>query len=338
MNFKHYAAALALCLGLASCSSTTEEAPQSDSKEEAPAAAAPADPSSFPEVVAQVNDVEITKTQLLSRVRDVQSQVGNSIETGSIDFYRKVLDEMVGAELLYQSSHERKLSVGEAELNQQLDGIRSRFPNPEAFEQALQSEGLTLSELRGRMERDLSIQNLVQASIAPNVQVSEDAKRRYYDENPEQMREPDRLRLSHILKRVGPDATGASRDQALGVIEDLLEQARGGADFAALARAHSEDPGSAANGGEMVVARGETVPPFEAAAFALEPGGLSPVVETQFGYHIIKLSEKMKGALVPYEQVQMRIGEFLFQREMQEEVEREVAKLREGATVEIFIG
>jgi peptidyl-prolyl cis-trans isomerase C len=328
---------LFLCfLFAAACSSPPEEA--KDSTPEAPVSPAPADPRSFPDVVARVNEVDITKSELLGRASDVQSQGGGAVETSSIDFYRKVLDEMVGAELLYQSSRERKLSVPEAELNQQMDGVRSQFPTPEAFQQALQAEGMTLEELRGRMERDLSIRNLIQTELVPNVQVSDDAKRRYYDENPEQMREPDRLRLSHILKRVAPDATGESREASRSAIEKILEDARGGADFAALARAHSEDPGSAPNGGELVVARGETVPPFEAAAFALEPGGLSPVVETQFGFHIIKLTERMRGTLVPYEQVQAQIGEFLRQQGMQKEVESAVSKLRESARVEIFIG
>jgi parvulin-like peptidyl-prolyl isomerase len=78
----------------------------------------------------------------------------------------------------------------------------------------------------------------------------------------------------------------------------------------ALAREHSEDPGSGANGGELTIAPGETVPEFEQAAYALAPGGISPVIETQFGFHVIELQEKIAGQLAPYEQVQPRIQQF----------------------------
>ena len=121
------------------------------------------------------------------------------------------------------------------------------------------------------------------------------------------------------------------------MIADLLDQAREGADFAALAREHSEDPGSAANGGELTVSRGETVPPFEQAAFALEPGGVSPVVETQFGFHIIKLSEKIEGQPIPYEQMEAGIEQYLTQQGVQEEIESTVESLKAAGTVELFL-
>ena len=110
----------------------------------------------------------------------------------------------------------------------------------------------------------------------------------------------------------------------LTAIEGILEEAKSGADFAALAREHSEDPGSAPNGGELTVKRGQTVPPFEQAAFALEPGGLSSVVETQFGYHIIKLSEKIEGQLMSFEEVRPRIEQHLKQQAIQEGVDQKV--------------
>ena len=320
----------------ASCSSKPEGT-ETPPREEESAPEERVDPQTFPDVVARVNEAEITKAQLLERVERVAAQPGGA-PSSTLAFYRRVLDELVGNELLYQASHDRELGPTDDEVERELATIRSRFPDPGALEQALASEGLTLPDVRSRLERDMSIQNLIQREFVSKVEVTEDAKRRFYDENPGEMRQPDRLRLSHILKRVTPDATGESREAARAQIEKLLGEARGGADFAALARQHSEDPGSAPNGGELVVARGETVPEFEQDAFALEPGGVSPVVETQFGFHIIKLTQKIPGALVPYDQVQERIGEFLRQRTLQERVQSEIQRLREGARVELFIG
>lgn len=324
--------------------------PSSEEKEGEPAAAAqpdagnveaeaspPADAASFPDVVATVNGTEIHKQELLDRVARIESQSRGAIETTSLDFYRQVLDDLVGSELLYQSSKEKGLAASSGDVDQQMSMLRSRIPDKAAFEQALAAEGLTEDGLRQQMERDMSIQKLIEESLAPRVQVSEDEKRRFYDDNSEQMRSPDRLRVSHILKRVEPGASPESRAAARTAIEALLAKAQSGADFAALARENSDDAGSASSGGEMVISRGQTVPPFEEAAFALEPGGLSPVVETQFGFHIIKLSERMAGELVPYEQVKPRIEDYLKQQALQGEVQREVDALRSGANVEVFI-
>jgi peptidyl-prolyl cis-trans isomerase C len=300
-------------------------------------ASPPADPASFPEVVATVNGTEIHKKELLDRVATIESQSRGGIETSSLTFYRRVLDDLVGTELLYQSSKAKGLSASSGDVDQQMSMLRSRMADPAAFEQALAAEGLTEERLRHQMERDMSIQKLIEQSLAPRVEVSEDEKRRFYDDNNAQMRQPDRLRVSHILKRVEPGASPESRAAARAAIEALLEEAQSGADFATLARENSEDPGSASSGGEMVIARGQTVPPFEEAAFALEPGGLSPVVETQFGFHIIKLSERMAGELVPYEQVESRIEDFLKQQGLRGEVDQEVESLRTSASVEILI-
>ncbi len=245
---------------------------------------------------------------------------------------------MVGAELLYQSSVEKHLVAASGDVEKQLDTFRSRFPTPQAFDQALAAQGMTIDGLKKQIQRDMSIQKLIETDITPKITVTEEAKRKFYDANSQKMRQPDRLRLSHILKRVSPDATPETKAAARREIDALLEQAKGGADFGALAREHSEDPGSAPQGGELVVGRGETVPPFEEAAFALQPGGLSPVVETQFGFHIIKLLEKIDGQLVPYDQVSGKIEEYLKQQGLQEQIQSAVEALKGKAKVEIFIG
>jgi peptidyl-prolyl cis-trans isomerase C len=183
----------------------------------------------------------------------------------------------------------------------------------------------------------MSIQKLIERDIVPKVSVTEEAARKFYEENSAEMRQPDRLRVRHILKRVAPDATPEAREAARAAIEKIRQQAKGGSDFGALAREHSEDPGSAGNGGELTIAAGETVPAFEEAAFALQPGGLSPVVETEYGFHVIELKEKIAGQMVPFEQVQPRIQQFLEQQGVQEQIESTVESLKKNGAVEVLI-
>jgi peptidyl-prolyl cis-trans isomerase D len=133
--------------------------------------------------------------------------------------------------------------------------------------------------------------------------------RRMYSQNLDSFRTPERVKVRHILlKTEGKPASEEPAIKAKG--EDLLKQIRGGADFAALAKKNSEDPGSAANGGEYPgwVTRGQTVPEFEKAAFSLKPGQTSDLVKTQYGYHIIQVLQHEDARLRPFEEAKSELA------------------------------
>lgn len=328
-----------LALSLSACAPKAEEAETATgepaTEEKAEKVEQPADTSKFPEVAARVNGTGIATKELLERADAMAAQ--GSAEVRSLEFYRRVLDDLIGAELLFQQSRERKLAATAEEVNRQLEAMRGGFPDPAQFDQAMASRGLTIDLLRGQVEKNMSIQKLIESDIVPKVSVAEEAVRKFYDENSDEMRQPERLRVRHILKQVAPDSPPEVREAARAALEKIREQATSGTDFAALAREHSEDPGSAANGGELTISPGETVPEFEQAAYALAPGGISPVIETQFGFHVIELQEKIAGQLVPYEQVQPRIQQFLQQRGVQEQIQGAVEILKKSAEVEVLI-
>ena len=115
-----------------------------------------------------------------------------------------------------------------------------------------------------------------------------------------------------------------------------MKRARAGEDFSKLAKEYSEDPGSKDKGGEYIFPRGQMVPEFEAAAFALGTNQVSDVVTTQFGYHVIKLSEKFPAAKVDFDKSASHIRDFLTQKKLQKEIPTYMAKLRKEANVEIL--
>ena len=132
--------------------------------------------------------------------------------------------------------------------------------------------------------------------------------RRMYSQNLDSFRTPERVKVRHILlKTEGKPASEEPKIKAQA--EDLLKQIRGGADFAALAKKYSEDPGSAANGGEYpsFVTRGQTVPEFEKAAFSLKQGQTSDLVRTQYGYHIIQVLQHEDARLRPFEEAKSEL-------------------------------
>lgn len=123
---------------------------------------------------------------------------------------------------------------------------------------------------------------------------------------------PEQVRARHILVKVPPDADADAKSAARKQAEDLLAQVKAGGDFAALAKEHSGDPGSAAKGGDLgLFGRGRMTPAFEDAAFALQAGGLSDVVETPFGFHIIKVEEHQSASVKPLDAVRDQIADTL---------------------------
>ena len=131
---------------------------------------------------------------------------------------------------------------------------------------------------------------------------------RAYNDNIEQYSTPEQVRASHILLKTEGKDDAAVKAKA----EDLLKQAKAGADFAELAKKYSEDEASAKNGGDLdYFGRGRMVPEFDAVAFTLQPGQISDLVKTQFGYHIIKLTDKKPGTTRTLAEVRQQLTDQL---------------------------
>jgi len=298
----------------------------------------PPDPDSFPEIVARVNESSIRKQSFLARAASVQSDMGLPEGDLPLQIYRTILNEMVDMELLFQASQDRNFGPDPDEVETQYQALVARFPSEEAFLSQLSSQATTSQQFKELMYRDMSVQRLVKGELEPRVSIDEQAKLGFYDENRSKMEQPEQLRLGHILIRLEPGASSQERESAHVKIGELLVRVlQEGNDFAELARQFSEDSGTREEGGEMLIKRGQTVPAFEQAAFDLEPGGVSEIVETQFGFHIIKLYEKVPGRVASYEEVESMIQELLEQRQLQEVIKAEIEGLRQEASVEVFI-
>jgi len=328
------------CVCALSCSGQ-EEPTAAALLEPGAAAAAPqaaVDLASMPDVVAKVNQTEIKKDDLIARAEMIQGQLPGGAARDTIDFYRRVLDDLITSELLYQSSVAKGYIPTDAQVNEQLAAVQSQFPDKAQFEQSLQAQGLTEEKLREILTRSLGVQQLVETDLTAGIEITPDQTQAYYQNNLDRMRRPEQVRLSHILVSADENATPEQRELAKKKIEDVRARAIAGEDFATLARENSDDPGSKANGGELPwLTRGDTVPPFEAAAFALTPGEISDVVETRYGYHVIKLAERKEGEAVSFEEAEPKIEKLLRDTEVQQRLRGAIETLKASGDVQIFI-
>ena len=295
-------------------------------------------PAQLPEVVARVNGEAVPKADLERMLRNMEVRVGQPIPADRRDeIVRRAVDQLVTFALLTQESRARHNQVDEKEVDTRITQLRARFPNEEAFNKALAQRGATVEQLKQDARNELYISKLMDAELANEPPVTDQAARAFYDQNPDKFKQDESIRASHILIRVDEKADAATRQKARAEIESVLAQLKKGADFAKLAQEHSQD-GSAAQGGDLnYFARGQMVPAFEQAAFALQPGQTSGIVETPFGYHIIKVTDRKPARTVPYEEVTGRIREFLAEQQKQKHADAFLAGLRKKAKIEVLI-
>jgi peptidyl-prolyl cis-trans isomerase C len=239
--------------------------------------------------------------------------------------------------VLKQEAAARKLTVPDADVDAQVAQMQKQFKDEAEFTKALAARNATVEQLKADARVDMSINKMMEAELATTTAATDADAQDFYAKNPDKFKQPETVRASHILVKIEKDDTEATKKEKRAKIDGVLKRAKAGEDFAALARDNSAD-GSASQGGDLgFFPRGQMVPPFDQAAFALKPGEISDVVTTDFGYHIIKLTEKKDGSLVPLEQVKPRVIEFLTNQKKQERVDTFINEAKKRAKIEVLV-
>jgi peptidyl-prolyl cis-trans isomerase C len=299
------------------------------------------DPATIPDVVARIDGVDVTKSDLLARATEARgalAQRGTRQPPPTREFYRKVLDDIIGNRLLFRDLTAKNQAANATEIAAQMQAIRGQFPSDEAFDQALAERGFDRARLERDVAESVTVQKWVAGVVVPSVTVTEADVRKYFDENPERMVEPERVHARHILIRAGDDVPAEEKAARRKKAEELRARIAAGGDFAAIAREASDDKGSGERGGDLGwFYRGQMVPAFEKAAFELPPNTLSPVVETRFGFHLIEVIEKRAESKLAFEQVKDRLEAMLKQRQLEEKVRGKINELGAKAKIEILI-
>ncbi len=337
---------LIVALVLCGCSRSSTEAAAATPPETTPQAAAQAKPAApkpvpaeIPNVLAHVNGEDVTKADLDRAVQALEARAGGPVPAEQRDqVVRGVLDQLIGYKVLVQETRARKVSVPDADVDARIGQIRGQFPSEAEFTQMLAQRNLTLEQVKSDARQDMAIAKLIEDEIASKVAVKPEQVTDFYGKNPDQFKQGESVRASHILISVPKGADAAAKAEARAKAEQVLKEVKAGGDFAALAKQHSADPGSAANGGDLgFFQQGQMVGPFNDAAFSLAPGAISDLVETDFGFHIIKVAEKKEGRTIPLEEVRPQVEQYLERLNRQEQTETFVNGLKAKGKIEILI-
>jgi peptidyl-prolyl cis-trans isomerase C len=306
-----------------------------------PEAEAPAKPVpvQLPDVIARVNGEAINKAEFEKAIKNVEGRAGGPVPADQRDrVYRGVLDQLIAYRLLMQETKSRKIEVPEAEVDARIAQIQGQFPTEEEFKKTLAQQNLTVEQLREDAKSDMRVSKMLESEVNTKVAVQPTDVDTFYQKNPDKFQQPERVRASHILIKVEENADAKAKEVAKAKAADLLTQVKAGKDFAELAKQHSQDPGSAVQGGDLgFFQSGQMVGAFERAAFALKPGEVSALVETPFGFHIIKMAEKQAARTVPIDEVKAQIEQFLQNQQRQEKTQAFIASLKSQGKIEVLI-
>lgn len=251
---------------------------------------------------------------------------------------KKVLDYLIDQELIVQEGKKAGLEPQQEQIDTEFGKIKNRFPSQDAFEQVMKKQNVTEEKLREVIRRAFIVKNVLEAKIKPLAKpVTDKDVADYYQAHKGEFTESEEVRARHILIKLSSGASDEEKTYAKKEMQAILEEAKSGADFAELAKKHSQCP-SAIRGGDLgYFARGDMVKPFEETAFALKPGQISEIVETEYGYHIIRFEDKKPGRQLELEEVSEEIKKELHDKEMDIALRNWLKPLREKADIKIML-
>jgi len=351
------AAALALAT-LSSCSKPAESepkatptpAPSATATPAAPAAAAttstpssttpPAavtDASGIKDPVAVVNGEPITKAQLdeafETAVKSSGMKAADLTAEQKLQGYNQILDDLIMDKLV--SAAAQSVQVSQADIDAELAKIKGQFPNPADFDKQLADVGQTQAQLTEQLKKVLQQQKWVESQVGAKVDVTPDEAQKFYDANKAEFQEPDTVKASHILFLVKKDDSDAVVKAQLAKAQKAEARAKKGEDFTKLAKELSEEPGAKESGGDLgFFSKDRMVPEFANAAFTQKVGTVGDPVRTQFGWHVIKVTDKKPAGTVSFDKVKDQLIAYLKQDKQRKAVQELLKSLRDSAKIQ----
>ena len=290
-------------------------------------------------VAAIVNDDVITLSEVDEAgapiYREIQRKYGQDAQAEIAQARREVLDQLVDQKLMEQVIKKYEITASDSEVDLAINDVKKQNGiTQEGLERALAREGITYEEYREQVRSQIERTKLVSRQVRNRSDIGDGQAKKYYGEHPDEFRQDEEIKARHILVPVGPGANAADRAAARTKAQQALALVKAGGDFAAMARKYSTGP-TAREGGELGwISRGQTLPEFEAAAFLLDKGRTSDVVETKLGFHIIQVEDRKPARTVSYDEAKPAIRNKLAQEQIESQFGGWMKKLRENAYIE----
>ncbi len=287
--------------------------------------------------VATVNGDKISKAQLDEAFDKAVEMTGvkasDLTPEQKLEGYRQILDELITEKLVNKAA--AGITVPQADVDAQIAKIKAQFPSDEAFSKQLSQVGQTPEQLSETIRKMLQQQRWLEDQLAGKTDISDEEAKKFYDENKKEFEQPETVKASHILFRVNKDDSEDVVNQKLKAAQTAETRAKKGEDFTALAKELSEEPGAKESGGDLgFFSKDRMVPEFAEVAFSEKVGDVSDPVRTQFGWHVIKVTDKKPAGTLPYDEVKAQLNTYLKSKKQEEAAQELLKSLRDSAKIE----
>ncbi len=299
------------------------------------------------DIAVTVNGFVIKESDVQAKMQLQLTKMPENLPQDVLEQYKQrlrpqILNSTITERLIEEKQQKEKIVITEEDAINYIKEQGAKQPTPlslEEIKQVITTQGGTFEQVKERVKKVMGFQKLISTAYPEDANVTDEQAKKYYTENAQQY---EKVKASHIL--ITPDTSdpNVNSEQAKALAktkaEKLLEQLKAGADFAELAKENSACSSAAKGGSLGLFGKGQMVPAFEKTAFELKVGDISELVETQFGYHIIKVSEHLVPNEALFEQVKEDIKEELQAKKMTERVANYIESLKSQAEVVYPLG
>lgn len=293
------------------------------------------------EPVAEINETILTRMDLDREFRLLSAQIpanefqeipGDGIPDESI-----LLEKLIDRELLIQQALKKEIRVTTSMVNVRLKRLKNQFENEQQFRDAVEKTGLTMEEIRAIIEKGLMIEQLLENDVFRYIFVSKAEAQTYYEEQLQQFTRPVEVRASHIIIRAPAETDGYNRSTAMNKIIKIIDRLQAGDNFSALAIEYSDGPNRHLGGDLGYFSKSEIIEPVSDEAFSLYPGDVSRVIETEYGFHLIKVMDRKPVRTLPFESVREEIQFILEDEKQKTAAGKYIARLKKKAVISRFL-
>ena len=284
------------------------------------------------ELLVRVNSHPVTGKDLRTYV--ILYGLGAPDSLYSRSFNEQVLDGLIDRTLLLLESEANGVSIDDSTSDWYLNQFIRATGGEERMQQTLAGAGLTRSDLTRLIRQDLQVRKFIENSVAKPPTVPDSLAMAYFQNNPQRFWTADSVRARHIILRASQNDTAEDIAAKKNKLMDIRRRVLAGESFADLAKEYSEGPSASAGGDLGYFSRRDMVQPFSDAAFALEPGQVSDVVTTSFGYHLIQVIDKKPPRQLQYKEVEAELKNGIAQQMMAQALQNHLQMSRSVAIIE----